>query len=157
MQVFKYSPSTNGFYLPSIHGENIPADAVDVSAEEHAALLQGQANGKRISAGEQGRPVLVDAPAPSAAQQRALLTQCVQAHIDAPAVDWGYDSAASAVTYVTDPFEKFRKEGMAILDFRSACWKKSGEILADVEAGMRPIPTKAALLAEMPDAPTRPA
>lgn len=64
----KYSKSTGGFYDAAIHGNNIPADAVEITAEEHAALLEGQSNGKRIVADAGGYPVLADQPAPTTAE-----------------------------------------------------------------------------------------
>jgi hypothetical protein len=67
MTAYFYSPNTGGFYLESVHGDTMPLDVVEVSVEEHAALMAGQTAGKRIQANEQGLPVLVDPPAPSAA------------------------------------------------------------------------------------------
>lgn len=63
-----YSKSTGGFYDTAIHGDNIPADAVEITVEEHQALIEGQSQGKRIVADESGRPILVDPPAPTAAE-----------------------------------------------------------------------------------------
>jgi hypothetical protein len=40
----------------------IPADAVEITVEQHAALLEGQSQGKQIAGDELGRPILVDAP-----------------------------------------------------------------------------------------------
>lgn len=57
-----YAKSTGGFYDTAIHGSNIPADAVEISAEEHAALIEGQSQGKRIVADENGKPILVTPP-----------------------------------------------------------------------------------------------
>lgn len=57
-----YSKATNGFYDKDIHGENIPADAVAITAEKHAELLAGQATGKVIAADSNGNPVLKSAP-----------------------------------------------------------------------------------------------
>jgi hypothetical protein len=57
-----YSATTGGFYTAEIHGDNIPADAVEITAEEHAALLDGQRQGKLITADGDGRPVLQDPP-----------------------------------------------------------------------------------------------
>lgn len=79
-----YSPSTNGFYDPEIHGENIPEDAVAITPERHAALLEGQSQGKLIQSDENGYPLLADPPAPtdeelaSAARSKrdALLSAC---------------------------------------------------------------------------------
>lgn len=62
---YLYSPSTRGFYLPEMHGDAIPADAVAVSAEAHAALLAGQAAGQRIVPGPGGAPTLADYPPPA--------------------------------------------------------------------------------------------
>ncbi len=51
-----YSKSTNGFYLPKIHGESIPTDAVEITGDEHAALMSAQAQGMIIQGDDQGRP-----------------------------------------------------------------------------------------------------
>lgn len=89
-----YSKSTGGFYAESIHGARtvemittdpdtgktldcwnepnpdckIPADAVEITADDHAALMAGQSMGKRIVADINGSPVLADQPAPTPAQ-----------------------------------------------------------------------------------------
>lgn len=57
-----YSASTGGFYTAEIHGDNIPAGAVEITQQEHAALLAGQAAGRHISADAKGCPVLIDPP-----------------------------------------------------------------------------------------------
>jgi hypothetical protein len=64
----KYSPSTGGFYTAAIHGDNIPADAVEITTERHAALIAGQSQGKRIVAGASGVPALQDPPPPTEAE-----------------------------------------------------------------------------------------
>lgn len=61
-----YSKQTGGFYDRDIHGANIPEDAVKLTAVEHAALLEAQSNGKQIVPDENGNPVAVDPPPPSA-------------------------------------------------------------------------------------------
>lgn len=63
-----YAKSTGGFYDEAIHGDNIPADAVEITAEEHALLLQGQSQGKLIVPDANGFPMLSDPPAPTAAE-----------------------------------------------------------------------------------------
>lgn len=45
----------------------IPADAVEISAEDHAALIDGQYAGKRIVADANGHPILQDPPKATAA------------------------------------------------------------------------------------------
>lgn len=56
-----YSKTTGGFYDTAIHGDNIPSDAVEITAEQHAALLEGQSQGQQIVGDESGHPVLTDA------------------------------------------------------------------------------------------------
>ena len=51
-----YSKSTNGFYLSEIHKTNIPDDAVEITKEQHAALLNAQSEGMTIQGDDQGRP-----------------------------------------------------------------------------------------------------
>lgn len=65
---FYYSKTTGGFYTDDIHGKNIPADAVKITAEQHQALLDAQSLGKVIMADANGAPIAANAPAPSAAQ-----------------------------------------------------------------------------------------
>ncbi|MCY9815053.1 DUF4376 domain-containing protein [Aeromonas caviae] len=59
-----YSKSTCGFYDAAIHGDNIPADAVEITTEEHASLLDAQSTGKQITADENGFPIAIDPPQP---------------------------------------------------------------------------------------------
>lgn len=63
-----YAKSTGGFYDRAMHGDNIPTDAVEITIEEHAALIDGQSNGKRIVSDADGKPVLADPPAPTTAE-----------------------------------------------------------------------------------------
>lgn len=57
-----YSQSTGGFYSEEIHGFNMPADVVEVTAEEYIELLVSQSNGQTIKPDSKGRPVLADLP-----------------------------------------------------------------------------------------------
>lgn len=71
-----YAKSTGGFYDAAIHGSNIPADAVEITAALHAELLSAQSIGARIESDANGYPVAVDPPAPTlAATQAAALAE----------------------------------------------------------------------------------
>lgn len=63
-----YSPSAQGFFDLAIHGADIPADAVEITREDHAALINGQSNddGHSIVPGPDGRPMLQAGPKPTA-------------------------------------------------------------------------------------------
>ena len=69
-----YSKSTSGFYSREIHGENIPTDAVEITTEQHDALLEGQSQGKIISADDNGYPILIDPPPLTTEQIAAAVT-----------------------------------------------------------------------------------
>lgn len=60
-----YSKATRGFYDLAIHGDNIPADAVGITAADHLALLEGQSKGQQIVADATGKPILQSAPLPT--------------------------------------------------------------------------------------------
>lgn len=146
-----YSASTGGFYLPEIHGDNMPADAVSITAEQHQALLDGESMGKIIAANDNGEPVLQDRPAPTQAEVVAELTAHVQRHMDTAARQAGYDNLQSAVTYAEEPaVPKFQAEGQAFRAWRSLVWARCYELLAEVQAGEREPLTAAEVLAELP-------
>ena len=145
-----YSKSAGGFYDHKIHGDNIPADAVEITTDEHKTLLEGQSNGKIIAADKNGKPVLKDPPPPTTEQIIAQYTAGVQQHLDSFARTRNYDSIMSAATYATSTVPKFKAEGQYAVEARDATWAKCYEVLAEVEAGTRPMPTLDELLAELP-------
>jgi hypothetical protein len=72
-----YSQATGGFYLLEMHSEEIPADAVEISAEEHSFLIEGQSKGKQIQPDENGYPILVDPPPIPVVERRATAKRAV--------------------------------------------------------------------------------
>lgn len=81
-----FSASTGGFYSREIHGDNIPPDAVEITTEEHAALLDGQSQGKVIAADADGRPVLQDPPPLTAEQLQSQANAEARAYL--AGTDW---------------------------------------------------------------------
>jgi len=55
-----YAKSTNGFYSRDIHGDNIPADAVEITQERHSELMAAQGEGLQIIGDKDGYPIAVD-------------------------------------------------------------------------------------------------
>ena len=148
--MFFYSKITGGFYAREIHGDNIPADAVEITEAEHAALIEGQSLGKLIVADASGRPILQDPPPPSPEQIMSRLEARVQQWLDEQARALGYDDIKSAVTYAEESaVPKFQQEGQAMRRLRSLVWARCYEILNAVQAGQRSIPTEDELIAEM--------
>lgn len=68
-----FSKSQGGFYSTEIHGGNMPADALEISAELYSELMAGQAVGKVIFADHNGLPALSDPPEPTAEQIAAAV------------------------------------------------------------------------------------
>jgi len=145
-----YSKSTSGFYVPEIHGGNIPSDAVEITTAEHVALLEAQSLGKRITSGGDGFPIAIDPPAPTLVQIIDGFTTSIQARLDDFARTRGYDGILSLASYATDPDPKFSAEGQYGVDARSTTWAKSYEIMEAVKAGTRPMPTFAEIEVELP-------
>lgn len=54
-----YSKLTGGFYSTELHGNDMPADVVEISDEQYANLV-----GKNIVADENGYPIAIDQPLP---------------------------------------------------------------------------------------------
>ena len=98
-----YSKSTGGFYSREIHGDSIPADAVEITPELHAALLQGQSEGKLITADENGYPVLVDPSGPTTEQ----LAEQVRSERDAKieSVRWRIERHSDELALGSEPTE----------------------------------------------------
>lgn len=79
------------------------------------------------------------------------LTDAVQRVLDNKAQELNYDSCLSVCSYIDTGVPKFDAEGKAFRAWRSAVWAKGYEILAEVQAGQREIPTEEELLAELPE------
>jgi hypothetical protein len=76
---------------------------------------------------------------PAAVQER--IVQQTQQRLDAFARTRNYDGILSLCTYATSTVPKFQAEGQYGVTARDATWAKLYEMLAEVEAGTRPVPT----------------
>ena len=85
-----------------------------------------------------------------AAQLQKRLTDAVQQALDNKAQELLYDNCLSVCSYIDTGVAKFDAEGRAFRAWRSAVWAKGYEILAQVQAGQRAIPTEEQLIAELP-------
>lgn len=84
------------------------------------------------------------------ASTKSQLTSVIQSTLDEKAKERNYDNILSLCTYATSPTIKFANEGKAAVQWRDEVWSTGYSILADVEAGIRAIPTEAELIAELP-------
>ena len=95
-------------------------------------------------------PLPAAEPTLSPEETLKTMQDAIQSHMDAKARERNYDGILSLCTYATSTNSKFAAEGQAGVIWRDACWAKGYEIMADVQAGNRAIPTKDELLAELP-------
>lgn len=72
---------------------------------------------------------------------QAEIVNQTQLRLDDFAKTREYDSIMSACTYATSAVAKFAAEGQYCVAARDATWNKLYEVLAEVEAGTRPVPT----------------
>ena len=97
--------------------------------------------------------VAIPEPTPEeiAKQVQKELTDAVQRVLDSKAQELNYDNCLSVCSYIETGVAKFDAEGKAFRAWRSSVWAKGYEILAQVQAGQRGIPTEAELISELPE------
>jgi hypothetical protein len=83
---------------------------------------------------------------------QAVVVQATQQRLDDFAKTRNYDGILSACTYATSTVPKFQGEGQYAVGARDATWGALYQIMAEVMAGTRPMPT---IFADVePDLPT---
>ena len=87
---------------------------------------------------------------PTAEEIQAQLTNAVQNYMDETVKTRNYDNIHTACTYSTSTDSIFAAEGVACVRWRDAVWRKCYELLSEVNAGTRTIPTAEELIAELP-------
>ena len=111
MTIF-YSKKTGGFYDNQIHTA-LPEDAVEITAAYHATLLAGQAQGKTIMPGKDGKPVLT-LPAPSHLHQwdgkEWVLDKAAASQLLAEAIDNGTAAINDVVEQAYHHVTRFEAE-----------------------------------------------
>lgn len=134
-----YSKSTGGFFDVAIHAA-IPSDAVEITREEHAALLAGQSNGKRIIADADGRPVLADQPAPTQAQVIAQYEAALDEHLDSVARQYRYDNRFTFALRAGYP-GPYHDEAVAFAGWMDSCNVQAFAMLGQVIGGEASMPS----------------
>lgn len=115
-----FSASTGGFYDSEIHGKAIPKGAVEIDAEQHAALLAAQADGKIIAADAQGNPIAIARPAPTAEEIIAAARRKRDALLAAS--DWVVTRAFETGTSVPAEWAEYRQALRDITEQAEIIW-----------------------------------
>lgn len=89
---------------------------------------------------EQEDAALAKDAAEKAQRLQESVTQSTQQRLDDFAKTRNYDGILSACTYATSTVVQFKAEGQYCVEARDATWGKLYEILAEVQAGTRPVP-----------------
>lgn len=95
---FYYSATTGGFYASDIHNA-MPADVVEITNEQHQALLVAQAAGSRIQPDDSCHPIAVAPKPPTLEQIKASLCASIDAARDSAYADIGGNNAGRIQEY----------------------------------------------------------
>ena len=90
----------------------------------------------------------VDTVAQITAQTKDI-NNAIQNHLDTKAQEFRYDNMMSARSY-TGYTNAFQAEAQALATWASECWVVAGQIEADVQSGVRAMPTVDEVIAELP-------
>lgn len=132
-----YRLTNTDVVIRTIDGATIPNNPSNTDRRDYVFWL---------SQGNSPEPVQVETPE----QAFIRLQSIVQNHLDAWARERGYESILSLCTYATSTIPKFQQEGQKGIQVRDACWEYGYQLLADVQAGLKDVPTEEELLADLP-------
>jgi len=73
-----YSKIAGGFFNKSVHGNNIPDDAVEITMEQYTQLLAEQSVGATIQADDNGYPVAIFPPPPTLSARQSSVWELIK-------------------------------------------------------------------------------
>ncbi|MFC2611844.1 MAG: hypothetical protein ACFNX9_00325 [Eikenella corrodens] len=137
-----YSKSNQAFYDNTIH-TTLPEDALEISPEQHAALLAGQSTGQVIMPGKDGKPVLATT-APSHLHQwngkEWVLDKAAASQLLAESIDNGTkainDLVDEAYRHVTRFWPEYQLREQQAIEYKAGGYK--GELPTQVAAFAQP-------------------
>ncbi len=142
-----------GVYFPDLKNETLAsynaANVVVTGAPEHNPITQAaEPSGCAWSTARQRwettwavRDLAADEISTKQKQLEASIVQATQDRLDSFARTRNYDGILSACTYATSAVEKFQVEGQYSVAARDATWAALYDIMAEVQAGTRPVPS----------------
>lgn len=100
--------------------------------------------------GEYYEVVEIPVHVPTPEEIKQSLINGIQAYMNTTAQTKGYDDIFTAISYENSEDEIFKAEGKACRVWRDKVWRACYNILDEVLAGAREIPTLEELIAELP-------
>jgi len=82
----------------------------------------------------------------------AILSSAIQSALDAGSQVWGYDSLASAISYLNSTIAQYTADAKALIAWRDTVWSWAIPQFANITAGELPT----TFMAAMPVQPTKP-
>ena len=132
----------------SNNGNSMRAVEPDWTPSAGEIFFDHQPTEDELQAAFPGRAAAVAAEA--LARTRKMLTDAMQSYLDHTAQERGYDGILSLCSYATSANPRFGPEGQAGVSLRDAVWACGYQIIAEVQAGTRPVPTAEELVAALP-------
>lgn len=120
-------------------------ETLETIVQMYAPIAYWQEQEAQVIVPEIGASGAVEPQEPSPPTQEEVIkvfTDAIQARLDDFARTRNYDSILSACTYATSAVPKFAAEGQYCVAARDATWAAAYQILADIQAGKRPIPAQ---------------
>lgn len=145
-----YSKKTGTTYLSSVHA-SMPDDAVEITEERYLSVIANPTPGKIRSHDANGLPFLIDPPPVVVTPEKIEtdLTAVLNRHLDSVAGQRRYDSRFTCALRAGFP-GPFQEEGQVFAAWMDACNMAAYQLMAEVKAGSRAVPTEAELIAAMP-------
>ena len=101
--------------------------------------------------GEYYEVVAIPPYVPTEKEIQEQLERGVEAWMNSVVAERDYDSIDTCIARYTDsPNPKYAQEAKAVKDWNTAVWDRCWELLAEVKAGTRPIPTLEEVISELP-------
>ena len=135
----------------SVEATWVDAEGVQVKCHSYADVQMGMFRADVLALGgniaeHEAMIAAVEAaivpPSPPTVDQIvADITSATQARLDTFARTRNYDGILSACTYATSTNPRFASEGQYCVTARDATWSALYVVMAEVEAGTRPMPT----------------
>jgi hypothetical protein len=145
-----YFSKTKGFVDEAIFGA-LPEDAISLTDERYAELMDGQFKGKNIKPDAEGIPQLAERPALTSDQIFKMYEGSAEQLMKDVAQEWGYSSIIDAASYVNSTNKQYKAEAEALIQWRDLIWAKIEALKAK-----KPAASAEKFISQLPTVPEKP-